>query len=1048
LGEILLAIIKNPDNAEPVYSLFAANLDKLDNNFANILRSRIINGSEEAQADIAEGIAGALLNLGKWIREYSQGDIASNIEIAIACYETALEMFSRQASPYDWANTQNDLGNAYRERIKGNKAENIEKAICAYEAALQVRTRQAFPYDWAMIQNNLGVAYDERIKEDKADNIEKAICAYEAALQIRTRQDFPQDWAMTQNNLGCTYRQRIKGNKADNIERAISLHNTVLTVYTYQAFRQKWANTQNNLGAAYGMRIREDKADNIEKTISFYQAALQVYTHQAFPQDWAMTQNNLGAAYIDRIKGDTAENLEEAIGALQATLQVYTREAFPQDWAMTQKNLGFTFIRRIKGDKAENIEKAISLFQAALQVYTREAFPQYWAMTQNNLGLAYSDKNIEKAIEALQAALQVRTYEAFPEDWAMTQNNLGLTYCQRLEGNKAENIEKAIEALQAALKVRTYKAFPKDWATTQNNLGTAYKNRIHGNKAENTENAIRAYQAALQVRTRQAYPRHHTRTLLYLGMVYQDTGKFNLAYDTYESAISTAELLRDEIISGEESKRKQAEESNLLYRNMVEVCLQLQEKTLALEYIERSKTRNLVELILERDSKIVFPSEVVAQLKQLRDEIAAGQYQIQNGIAGNPTALAQHLQELRQQKKSLEDKYLPVGSGFSFKEFQKTLDQNTAVIEWYITSAGLETFIITSDSLKRLNSSTSTDNFKAFVDWSFNYLNAYYRNKDEWIDNFTSSLTQLTEILNLEEIIKQIPKNCSHLILIPHRYLHVFPLHALPLSDGTFLCDKFPDGVIYVPSCQLLQQVNLRQRVDFKSLFAIQNPTEDLQYTDLEVETISSVFTEKEILSKKQATKIALSQASSQIKQANYLHFSCHGKFNLNVPQDSCLLLAGAVDNDKLYFNKCLTLGNLFERNFNLNQCRLVVLSACETGLIDFNNISDEYIGLPGGFLYAGSSSVVSSLWTVNDLSTSFLMIKFIQNLKNVENISVPLALNQAQNWLRNATKEDLLEWASNLPLDSTQKNQLRRMELEKPFKSPFHWAAFTAVGK
>jgi len=143
-------------------------------------------------------------------------------------------------------------------------------------------------------------------------------------------------------------------------------------------------------------------------------------------------------------------------------------------------------------------------------------------------------------------------------------------------------------------------------------------------------------------------------------------------------------------------------------------------------------------------------------------------------------------------------------------------------------------------------------------------------------------------------------------------------------------------------------------------------------------------------------------------------------------------------------------LGNLFERDFNLNQCRLVVLSACETGLIDFQNTSDEYIGLPSGFLYAGSSSVVCSLWTVNDLSTSFLMIKFIQNLKNIENISVPVALNQAQNWLRNVTKEDLQEWVrtSNLSLDGTQKRQLRRMKLEKPFQSPFYWAAFTAVGK
>ena len=81
------------------------------------------------------------------------------------------------------------------------------------------------------------------------------------------------------------------------------------------------------------------------------------------------------------------------------------------------------------------------------------------------------------------------------------------------------------------------------------------------------------------------------------------------------------------------------------------------------------------------------------------------------------------------------------------------------------------------------------------------------------------------------------------------------------------------------------------------------------------------------------------------------------------------------------------------------------MLSACETGLIDPTSISDEYIGLPAGFLFAGSSSVVSSLWTVSDLSTSFLMMKFYEIvLDKNQDIPVPIALKMAQNWLRNLT--------------------------------------------
>jgi CHAT domain-containing protein len=91
------------------------------------------------------------------------------------------------------------------------------------------------------------------------------------------------------------------------------------------------------------------------------------------------------------------------------------------------------------------------------------------------------------------------------------------------------------------------------------------------------------------------------------------------------------------------------------------------------------------------------------------------------------------------------------------------------------------------------------------------------------------------------------------------------------------------------------------------------------------------------------------------------------------------------------------------------------------------NSLSDEYIGLPSGFLYAGSSSVVSSLWKVNDLSTAFLMIKFYQNLS--AGVSVAVSLNQAQLWLKHLTKGDLETWIeeNQLPLDPTVMIPIRR---------------------
>jgi CHAT domain-containing protein len=1047
LMELLQAIADNRGNRKVVFRLLKENLNKLDGVLVEILRKRMTFVLREVEADLAKSIALDIVNFSHLIQQFPLGNKASNMEISIAGNEVALTFYTREDFPYEWAGIQNNLGSAYRNRIRGEKAENIENGIAAYTAALTVRTREAFPQDWATTQYNLGNAYGDRIQSEKVENIEKAIAAYAAALTVYTREDFPYEWAATQHNLGNAYGNRIRGEKAENIENAIAAYTEALTVRTREAFPEDWANTQNSLGDTYRTRIRGEKAENIEKAIAACNTALTVYTRKAFPYEWAMTQNSLGNAYGDRIRGEKAVNIEKAIAAYTEALTVRTREAFPEDWANTQNSLGNVYRKTLgksKAEKAETLEKAIAAYTAALTVYTREAFPYEWAGTQNNLGLTYG-------------------------------------YIIRGEKAEAENIEKAIAAYTEALTVRTREAFPEDWATTQNNLGIAYDDRVLGEKAENIEKAIAAYTAALTVRTREAFPEDHVKTLLGLGTSYKNANQLTSAYNTLKSAIETVESLRSEILSGDETKRKHAEQWVLTYINMVEVCLELGKINEAIEYVERSKNRNLVELILDRDLKTIFPLEVANQLEQLQKQIASGQYEIQNRTAEDPKLLAQNLQQLRQQRQELQDRYLPVGSGFKFDQFQPTLDQRTAIIEWYITTEKIFAFVVKPNGQELTVWQSQPEDRKALLKWVSEYLEDYNKTgKNQWRDKLDERLNELSEILHLESILDQIPPYCDRLIFIPHRFLHLLPLHALSVGES-YLLDRFPLGVGYAPSCQLLQQVQQRKRPDFQSLFAIQNPTGDLQFTDQEVNSILSLFPSHKVLSNSYATKAALDEATPHLQKANYLHFSCHGSFN---PDSPFLLLADAIvssiptdadpkqylatDHGFIDLSKCLTLGNLFERGFDLNKCRLVVLSACETGLIDFNNISDEYIGLPSGFLYAGSSSVVSSLWTVDDMSTAYLMIKFLQNLKAAfdggEDVSVAVALNQAQHWLRNISWEDLEKWVNNLQLDSRNNRQIERSmrqmrEIvaknarsknidEKPFQSPYHWAGFTAIGK
>ncbi|BBC26674.1 CHAT domain-containing protein [Pseudanabaena sp. ABRG5-3] len=1072
LLRLLQATDKSKGNPQVVYPLLQGDLDLLDDNFAQVLKNWATDTLSTVKLDTARATAVAILSFSNLIGQFPLGKRMINLEIAIAGYEAIILFFTNGAFPFELALTQMNLGNVYIDRIRGEKAENIERTIQCYQQALLVFTREVFPTNWAETQTNLGCAYSNRIVGKKADNFEQAIRCHQQALSVLTREAFPIGWARTQNNLGLAYRERIRGDKAENLEEAINSHQQTLSVLTREAFPADWAGIQMNLASAYRERIKGEKAENLERSIQAYQEVLLVLTREAFPMDWAGGQMNLVGAYSNRIRGEKAENIERAIQACQQALSVFTREASPTNWAMTQTNLGSAYSGRIRGEKVENIELAIQCYQQALSVFTREAFPFNWAEIQDNLGIAYLQRrrgekaeNIELAIQACQQALSVFTRESFPTDWAMTQINLGSAYSGRIRGEKAENIELAIQVHQLALSVFTREAFPTDWARNQNNLGLAYLQRIGGGKAKNLERAIQAYQQALSVRTRDAFPQNNVQTLFNLGIAYQTSNQLQLAYDTFESGIETLELLRDDIHSGDDIKQKLAEEWTGLYHRIVAVCLGMSRETEAIEYVERSKTRNLVELILTRDRHTIFSAEVVTQLDILRDEIASGQYELQNATAEDPTALAQHLQQLRQQRNKLQDRYLPIGSGFQFEQFRSTLSDRTAIVEFYITTDKLLVFIITKQTQQPIVLSPDLIDLNKLANWANSYLKAYSNKKAHWQRRLTTRLHLLAKILHIDEIIEQIPTECDKLILIPHRYLHLLPLHALPLA-GDSLFDRFPEGVSYAPSCQLLQLAQNRQRPEFTRLFAVQNPTGDLSYTDIEVETIQSYFSTTNLLKQKIATKEAVEDTS--LNTVHCAHFSCHGYFNGTEPRKSALILANAQLNSAptqpdtenylslgnggvLDLNKCLTLDSIF--TLNLEQCRLVTLSACETGLIDFHNTSDEYIGLPSGFLYAGASSVVSSLWTVNDFSTAFLMIWFYQNLQ--KGLAVGLALNQAQIWLKDLTKGALETWIeeNQLQLKPAVRMNLRRRlykleEDAKPFESPFYWAAFSALGQ
>jgi CHAT domain-containing protein len=287
----------------------------------------------------------------------------------------------------------------------------------------------------------------------------------------------------------------------------------------------------------------------------------------------------------------------------------------------------------------------------------------------------------------------------------------------------------------------------------------------------------------------------------------------------------------------------------------------------------------------------------------------------------------------------------------------------------------------------------------------------------------------------------------------------LFPLHALPSKRQKInkessqlytatgcLLDLFSDGVTYAPSCQLLQLAKKRHRPNFSHLFAIANPTSDRYLLELQAANIRQGFQSDSFWQRDNANKQAI--LNYQLSLANCAHFGCHGEFKPDAPLDSALILA---NKEHLTLLEILTL--------NLSQCRLVTLSACEAGLTE-SKTTDEYIGLPFGFLLAGSPSIVSTLWEVDELTSTLLLMRFYKNIKTLSSVA---ALNEAQQWLRNLTSEKLEALLTDLQPQIDQVfDQLppkdRRVYIQArlnaalnrkpfPFAEPHYWAAFTAIG-
>jgi CHAT domain-containing protein/Tfp pilus assembly protein PilF len=199
-----------------------------------------------------------------------------------------------------------------------------------------------------------------------------------------------------------------------------------------------------------------------------------------------------------------------------------------------------------------------------------------------------------------------------------------------------------------------------------------------------------------------------------------------------------------------------------------------------------------------------------------------------------------------------------------------------------------------------------------------------------------------------------------------------------------------------------------------------------LLHSRREVEAISSLFPagQVKIFVGKEATE---ESAKAVGEDFHIIHFATHALLDDRFPLSSSLVLAMPANPQVGTGNGLLQVWEIFEQ-MRLN-ADLVVLSGCETALGEEDG-GEGLMGLARAFQYAGARSVLASLWSVNDLATSELMIRFYKHLR------AGLPKDQALQ----AAQQELIQG----PIEIVNEKGERE---SRDFSAPYYWAGFQLYG-
>ena len=478
------------------------------------------------------------------------------------------------------------------------------------------------------------------------------------------------------------------------------------------------------------------------------------------------------------------------------------------------------------------------------------------------------------------------------------------------------------------------------------------------------------------------------------GKIADTDGNLREAIGFYRRAVDLVEQQRS-TINTEASKIGFVGDKQNVYSRLIASLYADGQYAVAFDYVERSKSRALVDMLAskqdfavkagdERDVRNLLDTDRKAEAVVIAQDLSPDRSKTRSVII----TVKQELQN-----KSPELASLVSVTSLSASEVRVLMPPDEALIEYYYSEGEMFAFVLTRESLKsiRLNSEKLVEDVRQFrtlleTPGSSDYLTLARSLYKRLFEPFEKMLGKLS------------------LTIVPHGALHYLPFNAL-CNDKGFLIEQY--SIRILPSASVIKYLHAKKSAKAAEILAFGNPDlgdarYDLAYAQEEAQAVARTRPHSRVLVRKEATETAFRKYGRSFR---YIHFATHGQFDSDMPLKSAILLAGDDWSDGR-----LTVDKLYSMNIDAD---LVTLSACETGLGKVAN-GDDVVGLTRGFLYAGSNSIVSSLWKVDDQATGDLMAGFYNALKNTRKRQ---ALRQAQ------------------------------LSSRKKYPHPYYWASFQLTG-